>query len=71
MTATSLECDFLGEVPLDLSIRETSDEGRPIVATQPDSPQAQALLRVAERVAEKIEQATGAEGRVPPRIVVN
>src|SRR5260221_12269903 len=28
---------FLGEIPLDLHIRETSDDGRPIVATEHDS----------------------------------
>src|SRR5712675_195126 len=27
---------FLGEIPLDIAIRETSDDGRPIVATAPD-----------------------------------
>jgi ATP-binding protein involved in chromosome partitioning len=70
-TAGTLECDFLGEVPLDLAIRETSDEGRPIVATQPDSPQAQALMQIAERVAEKIDQSVGALGRTPPRIMMN
>jgi ATP-binding protein involved in chromosome partitioning len=42
---------FLGDVPLDLAIREGGDQGVPIVAGQPDSPQAEALLAVARNVA--------------------
>ena len=41
---------FLGEVPLDLDIRKTSDSGHPIVATQPDSPYAQIYKNIAGRV---------------------
>jgi ATP-binding protein involved in chromosome partitioning len=69
-TAAELGCDFLGEVPLDLAIRETSDAGLPIVATHPDSVQAQALMQVATRVAAQLDHAAGAAGRAPPRIVV-
>ena len=36
---------FLGEIPLDMQIRETSDDGRPVVATEPDGVHAQALHR--------------------------
>lgn len=35
--AEELELDILGEVPLHLSIRETSDAGKPIIVSQPDS----------------------------------
>ena len=42
---------FLGEVPIDLAIREGGDAGVPIVAGQPASPQAEALLAVARNVA--------------------
>ena len=41
---------FLGEAPLHMLIRETSDGGRPVVASAPDSPQAQAYLEIAEKV---------------------
>ena len=37
--AEELQLDTLGEVPLHLSIRETSDTGQPIVVSQPESPQ--------------------------------
>jgi ATP-binding protein involved in chromosome partitioning len=42
---------FLGEVPIDLAIREGGDKGVPIVAGAPDSPQAQAFVHVAQNVA--------------------
>jgi len=56
-TAEELGTSFLGEIPLHLRIRETSDAGTPIVVAEPDSPEAQAYLEVAERVAEKIDLA--------------
>ena len=37
--AKEMQLATLGEVPLHLSIRETSDSGQPIVVSQPDSPQ--------------------------------
>ena len=49
--ADELGVEFLGELPLDVAIRESSDAGAPIVATDPDSPQAQAFFRLAEQVA--------------------
>ncbi len=42
---------FLGEVPIDLAIREGGDKGVPVVAGAPESPQAQAFLTVARNVA--------------------
>ena len=38
--AETLGMPFLGEIPLQMVIRETSDAGTPIVASAPDSPQA-------------------------------
>ena len=39
---------FLGEIPIDLAIREGSDAGTPLVASQPQSPQAATFRRMAE-----------------------
>jgi ATP-binding protein involved in chromosome partitioning len=65
--AEKLGVPFLGEVPLDIAIRANSDEGRPVIASMADSPQANALLEIARRVAETL--ATGATGAKPaPRI---
>jgi ATP-binding protein involved in chromosome partitioning len=41
----------LGEVPLDLSLREGGDTGRPIVVSHPDSPAARELSRIATTLA--------------------
>jgi len=48
--AASLGVDFLGGVPLEMKTREGSDEGRPIVATDPDSEQARIYAEIAKRV---------------------
>ena len=48
-TAEKLGIDFLGEIPLDLAIREETDAGRPPVVSQPDGPQAAAYLQMAAR----------------------
>jgi ATP-binding protein involved in chromosome partitioning len=58
---------FLGEVPLDIAIRANSDEGRPVVASLPDSGHAGAFLEIARRVAQTLE--VGVPGVKPaPRI---
>src|SRR6202044_747306 len=41
--AGKLDVPFLGEIPLHLDIRTTSDSGHPIVVAQPDSAHAQAF----------------------------
>jgi ATP-binding protein involved in chromosome partitioning len=66
-TAAQLECDFLGEIPLVPSIRETSDAGTPIVALAPNSAEAGAFIAIAKRVAEKLSAGTS---RPAPRIVI-
>jgi ATP-binding protein involved in chromosome partitioning len=42
---------FLGEVPLQVELREASDEGVPLVARTPDSPAARAIERAAAEAA--------------------
>ena len=49
-TAAELGCDFLGEIPLHISLRETSDAGTPIMTLDPDSPQAEAFVKIAEEI---------------------
>ncbi len=49
--AAQLNTDFLGEIPLDVAVREQSDLGAPIVAGRPDSPQAAVFKELAFRVA--------------------
>jgi len=45
---------FLGAIPLGIEVREGGDRGRPIVVSQPDSPQARAFQHVAEEVARQV-----------------
>jgi ATP-binding protein involved in chromosome partitioning len=52
--AERLGVPFLGEIPLDLRIRETSDGGTPIVIAEPESLQAKAFLALADRLWERL-----------------
>ena len=54
-TADELHADFLGEVPLDLKIRLTSDGGTPITVAEPDGPHAEVYMAIAKRVWEKLD----------------
>jgi len=67
--AARLGVPFLGEVPLTLAIRETSDAGRPVVATDPSSPAAEAFREVAARAWAELERGKS-EARAAPRIVM-
>jgi ATP-binding protein involved in chromosome partitioning len=66
--ADKLGVPFLGEVPLDIAIRETSDAGRPVVATDPDGPHAKVYREIAGRVRDQLKD-RGA-GRAAPKIVI-
>ena len=65
--AETLRAPFLGEIPIEVALRESCDAGRPFVAEHPDSPAAQAFLAIAEAVATQLDR----EGvlKPPPRIV--
>jgi len=67
--AARLGTEFLGEVPLDLKIRETSDGGTPITVADPDNPYALVFRQMAARIWDKVG-GEGAERRPPPRIVI-
>ena len=64
--ATRLSTDFLGEIPLDIVIRETSDRGEPIVVSRPSSPHAKAYRDIAQKVWEKVQTLQG--GHKGPKI---
>ena len=68
--AEKLETEFLGEIPLDIAIRETSDQGRPIVISQPDSVHAAAYMEIANRIWEKLTVDSETSTRSAPKIVV-
>ena len=64
--AERLGVPFLGEVPLDIEIRQKSDAGLPVVATAPDGPHAQCYRDIAARVREGLQGAS----RPAPKIVI-
>jgi ATP-binding protein involved in chromosome partitioning len=66
--AERLGVPFLGEIPLEMSIRETSDAGLPIVATQPDGPYAAAYRAIAVNVRSQID--SGIAAKAAPKIVI-
>jgi ATP-binding protein involved in chromosome partitioning len=68
--AEKLGTDFLGEVPLHIAIRETSDAGTPITVSAPDSEHAKIYKEIAARVWRKIEDSAGASAARAPRIVI-
>ncbi len=54
--AERLGVPFLGEVPLEMAIRETSDAGVPVVASDPDGPHSRAYREIAAKVQEQLAQ---------------
>jgi len=49
--AGDFDVDVLGALPLDAKIREQADSGRPTVASDPDSPAADAYRSASRRMA--------------------
>ncbi|MGK2921980.1 MAG: iron-sulfur cluster carrier protein ApbC [Methyloceanibacter sp.] len=69
--AGRLGVPFLGEVPLTMAIRETSDEGKPVVATDPDSPVAGAYRHIAATAWTELERVSGTERQAPKIVIEN
>ena len=65
--AEAMGVDFLGELPLDMSIRAGSDSGKPIVATDPQGMHADAYGAIAEAVWAKV---SGGAIKPAPSIVI-
>ncbi len=64
--AERLGVPFLGEVPLAMDIREKSDAGAPVVATEPDGAHAKIFREIAARVRDGFMAAS----RPAPKIVI-
>jgi ATP-binding protein involved in chromosome partitioning len=64
--AERLDVPFLGEVPLAMDIREKSDAGAPVVATEPDGAHAKIFREIAARVRDGFMAA----GCPAPKIVI-
>ncbi len=64
--AEKLGVPFLGDIPLDIAIRESSDDGKPIVVAEPDGVHAKAYQAIAQSVLDQLAGST----RQAPRIVM-
>jgi ATP-binding protein involved in chromosome partitioning len=64
--AERLGVPFLGEVPLHMTIREKSDSGLPVVATEPDGEHA----RIYRDIASRVRDALKGQVRAAPKIVI-
>ncbi|WP_274423800.1 Mrp/NBP35 family ATP-binding protein [Chelativorans sp. YIM 93263] len=65
--ADRLGVPFLGEVPLTMDVRETSDAGTPVVVSNPDGAQAQTYREIAGKVYERLK--AEAETQSAPSVV--
>ncbi len=61
---------LLGELPLDIRIREDADAGSPTVVSEPDSVRAQSYLRMARRTAARLATFNKDYSRMFPKITV-
>ncbi|WP_353643156.1 Mrp/NBP35 family ATP-binding protein [Mesorhizobium sp. WSM2239] len=64
--AERLGVTFLGEVPLQMEIRETSDSGSPVVVSNPEGPEARIYRGIASKVWDRVtEERTAADASAP------
>lgn len=57
--ATRMGIPFLGEIPLDLELRQRSDSGEPIVVSDPNSPHTATYIAIAKQIWASLEGGTG------------
>ncbi len=63
---TGATVPMLGEIPIDLKLREAGDEGTPIVLASPEAPAAQALASIASQLASRSRSLIGRQLGVTP-----
>jgi ATP-binding protein involved in chromosome partitioning len=68
--AEKIGTPFLGEIPLDMSIRETSDAGQPVVVSDPQSAHAEIYRHIAEKAWENAEAHKAKLAGKKPKIVM-
>lgn len=64
---TGTEIPLLGQIPLDILLREGGDSGEPIVLGRPDTPAAAAITGIAGKLASKPRGLTGMSLGLQPR----
>ena len=66
--AKNQNVDFLGDIPLEIDLRECSDNGKPIMLSKTDSTVSKKFLEIAKLVKSKIEDNSNSE---KPNIIIN
>jgi ATP-binding protein involved in chromosome partitioning len=66
--AEDIGAPFLGELPIDIALRQAGDAGAPVIATDPGGGSAKAFVEIAAKIAERLKH----EGlsKPPPRILI-
>ncbi|MBF0340207.1 MAG: iron-sulfur cluster carrier protein ApbC [Magnetococcales bacterium] len=67
--AEAMGMAFLGDIPLDIVIREDMDAGKPVLVARPDSPQAQRYIEIASKIAASVASMGFQEARFPNIVV--
>ncbi|MBS3650074.1 P-loop NTPase [Pseudaminobacter sp. 19-2017] len=67
--AERLGVTFLGEVPLEMAIRESSDAGAPVVVSEPEGRHAKIYRDIAGKVLERLREEQGRTAAATPAIV--
>ncbi len=52
--AKEMNVPFLGRLPLDMRIREVSDQGKPFIVEHPDSEAAKSFMQIVEKIEEEL-----------------
>ncbi len=69
--AAKIRVPFLGAVPLHIDIRKTSDEGKPLVASEPDGVHAEIYRDIAKNTWAELEKIKASELASGPKIVID
>ncbi|WP_103504623.1 MULTISPECIES: Mrp/NBP35 family ATP-binding protein [Streptomyces] len=64
---TGAEVPLLGQIPIDVRLREGGDEGKPVVLSDPDSPAGSAIRKVAESLGARRRGLSGLSLGITPR----
>jgi ATP-binding protein involved in chromosome partitioning len=66
--AAAIGAPFLGELPIDIALRQAGDAGTPVLAFAPDGPSARAFLDLAAKTADRLHDED--LQKPPPRILI-
>jgi ATP-binding protein involved in chromosome partitioning len=60
---------YIGAIPMDPTVREGGDAGKPVVVSHPDSPVAKALSAIADDVVSKVNGVFQQNSTIPIQII--